>query len=212
MIPFWITKRRKYRNGCELFGIVNNAGLMYPGPFEFVPKDMEEYQFNVLFHAPRNIVRMFLPLMKGRKNYDHCIRHGVSRTNGGRIINVCSNTVYYPSDTRYSNAKCALAYFSRALRVELSAKFGIWTVSIEPGPFATNFNNVSNNALAKIMSKHREEGRDQILDVYQEEIAMFEQLYSKDLIPGMNKNMKHGFSLVASIKKAINTIFYNNLK
>ena len=48
-----------------LWGLVNNAGIVIPGPFEVVPAEFDAFERHVLFTAPINIIRTFLPLIPG---------------------------------------------------------------------------------------------------------------------------------------------------
>ena len=120
-----------------LWGIVNNAGFAIAGQFEVVPPELDELERTVLFIAPRDIIRAFLPLLPGRKNYETFPNKTMS--NGGRIVNMSSSAArFYFNAMRYGPSKCALSYFSHILRMEIAPRFGVWVSAVEPGGYNTN--------------------------------------------------------------------------
>lgn len=104
-------------------GLVNNAGIVVGGPFEFLPLDDMRRQFEVNFFGQIAVTRAFLPLLrKGR----------------GRIVNMgsISGRVVTPFVGPYGASKHALEALSDALRVELMP-WDIEVALIEPGSIAT---------------------------------------------------------------------------
>eukprot|EP01084_Bolivina_argentea_P144783 253951_1 len=79
-------------NGLEFWGFVNNAGICIQGSFELVPKELAEYETNILYKGPIDICRAFLPLLPGRKNWKQLQSGSFVKTsnNGGRIVNIAS--------------------------------------------------------------------------------------------------------------------------
>ena len=104
-------------------GLVNNAGIVVGGPFEFLPLDAIRRQFEVNFFGQIAVTRAFLPLL--RKGH-------------GRIVNMgsISGRVVTPFVGPYGASKHALEALSDALRVEL-LPWGIEVSLIEPGSIAT---------------------------------------------------------------------------
>ena len=108
--------------------LINNAGNGCFGPIEaFSPAELET-QFAILVHAPLHLIRRVLPAMRAR--------------NAGTIVNVTSLSVRFPIPfmSAYSAAKAALASFTHALQIELSAT-RIRVVELQPGDIRTNFQN-----------------------------------------------------------------------
>eukprot|EP01084_Bolivina_argentea_P279370 477597_1 len=149
-----------------LWGIVNNAGFAIPGNFELVPHEMAEMEKNVLYRAPVYITREFLPLIYGRKNYDS--KRKKTSNDGGRIVNVASAAarVVFSPDIRYGCSKAALSYFSHALRMDISPRFGIWVSAVEPGGYRTAIVSGTKVWHKRVIDKVEEENKNELLDIY----------------------------------------------
>jgi len=106
-----------------LAGLVNNAGIVVPGPLEIVPLDKLRLQFEVNVIGQIAVTQAFLPLLRAGK---------------GRIVNMSSvsGLVAPPFLGPYAASKFALEALSDSLRGELS-KWGISVSVIEPGNVAT---------------------------------------------------------------------------
>ena len=106
-----------------LDALVNNAGIAYTGPLEFVPLDDLRHQLEVNLVGHVAVTQAMLPAL---------------RTARGRIVNVTSigGIVATPFFGPYNASKFALEALSDCLRVELRP-WGIETVAIEPGSVAT---------------------------------------------------------------------------
>jgi NAD(P)-dependent dehydrogenase (short-subunit alcohol dehydrogenase family) len=106
-----------------LWGLVNNAGIVVPGPLEFLPADALQAQFDVNVFGVLALIRALLPLL---------------RNAGGRIVNVSSvnGRLASPFSGAYAGSKFALEGLSDALRLELGPA-GVDVVVIEPGAVAT---------------------------------------------------------------------------
>jgi NAD(P)-dependent dehydrogenase (short-subunit alcohol dehydrogenase family) len=106
------------------WGLVNNAGLMWPGLLAEQPLDEGRHHLDVMLLAPIRLVQLALPAMR--------------RQGEGRIVNVSSiaGDANGPMLGWYETTKRALTTLSDALRPELAA-WGIDVVVVEPGPCAT---------------------------------------------------------------------------
>ena len=106
-----------------LAGLVNSAGIVVPGPLEFVPLDEVRKQFEVNVVGALAVTQAFLPLLRATR---------------GRIVNVSSvsGRIASPFLGPYSASKFALEALSDSLRVELRP-WGIRVSLIEPGAVAT---------------------------------------------------------------------------
>jgi NAD(P)-dependent dehydrogenase (short-subunit alcohol dehydrogenase family) len=106
-----------------LAGLVNNAGVAYTGPLEFVPLDELRHQFEVNLVGQVAVTQAMIPALRGA---------------GGRIVNVTSigGIVATPFYGPYVASKFALEAISDCLRGELRP-WGIETIAIEPGSIAT---------------------------------------------------------------------------
>jgi NAD(P)-dependent dehydrogenase (short-subunit alcohol dehydrogenase family) len=112
-----------HTGGAGLSGLVNNAGVAYAGPLEFVPLDDVRRQLEVNLIGQLAVIRAMLPQL---------------RTARGRIVNVTSigGLVATPFYGPYCTSKFGLEAVSDCLRGELRP-WGIRTVAIEPGSVAT---------------------------------------------------------------------------
>ena len=110
--------------------LVNNAGYGEPGPVETVSEQDYRRQFEVNVFAPAEMIRLVLPLMRGRRS--------------GRVINVSSvaGRFGYPLFGWYCASKHALEAISDALRME-AKPWNIHVSLIEPGPVETEFFDVA---------------------------------------------------------------------
>ncbi len=106
-----------------LDGLVNNAGVVEPGPMEFVSLDSLRRQLEVNVTGQVAVTQAFLPLLRRAR---------------GRIVNIGSvgGLNVLPFAGAYCASKFALEAVTDALRMELKA-WGIEVVLIEPGSVAT---------------------------------------------------------------------------
>jgi short-subunit dehydrogenase len=106
--------------------LINNAGNGAFGPLDAIPAEIVRDQFQVLVHAPLELIRLALPNMRERGR--------------GMIINVTSLAARFPIPfmAPYSAAKSALGLLTAGLRVELS-NTPIRVVEICPGDIDTPF-------------------------------------------------------------------------
>jgi NAD(P)-dependent dehydrogenase (short-subunit alcohol dehydrogenase family) len=106
-----------------LAGLVNNAGIVVPGPLEAVPIDALRMQLEVNVIGQVAVTQAFLPLLRKAR---------------GRIVNMSSISggIAAPYLGPYSASKFALEAITDTFRVELR-RFGIRVSAVEPGPVAT---------------------------------------------------------------------------
>jgi NAD(P)-dependent dehydrogenase (short-subunit alcohol dehydrogenase family) len=106
-----------------LWGLVNNAGVGFTGPLEFVPLDELRWLFEVNVFGPLALCQAFLPLIRRAR---------------GRIVNVSSSASLFvaPFHGPYSAAKRALNGFSDAMRLELRP-FGVHVATVLCGSVQT---------------------------------------------------------------------------
>jgi NAD(P)-dependent dehydrogenase (short-subunit alcohol dehydrogenase family) len=106
-----------------LAGLVNNAGIVKPGPLEFQPIDDFRTQLEVNLIGQVAVTQAFLPL----------IRRG-----HGRIVNVGSigGRLVLPIHGAYSASKFGMEAVTDAFRLELR-QWGIRVSLVDPGATAT---------------------------------------------------------------------------
>ncbi len=106
-----------------LGGLVNNAGVPYGGPIEYLDLNELRRTFEVNFFGVIAVTQAFLPLL---------------RRGGGRIVNMSSLSGWIASPflSPYSTSKFALEALSDALRVELHGS-NVGVSLIEPGAIDT---------------------------------------------------------------------------
>jgi NAD(P)-dependent dehydrogenase (short-subunit alcohol dehydrogenase family) len=104
--------------------LINNAGVMYSGVTEAFSIDQLHRQLEVNTVAPFHLAQLVLPAMRARRS--GLVLH-VSSIGGG---------LNFPFFSMYSGTKAALESIAEGMRHEL-APFGIDSVVLEPGPFAT---------------------------------------------------------------------------
>ncbi len=106
-----------------LTGVVNNAGVYFGGPLEFISVDGIRDEFEVNLFGAIAFTQAFLPLL---------------RTGGGRIVNMSSvsGLVAFPFLGPYASSKFALEAISDCWRVELRP-WGVHVALVEPGVIDT---------------------------------------------------------------------------
>ncbi|XP_055324349.1 D-beta-hydroxybutyrate dehydrogenase, mitochondrial isoform X2 [Sitodiplosis mosellana] len=116
-------------SNLEFSYLVNNAGVMCFGEFEWQTNAIIEHQINVNLFGTMNFTRSFLHLARKYKT---------------RIINVTSHCAIeaLPGLATYAATKAALRFWSDALRVEMK-KYGVDVVNFIPGSQFMNTSIVS---------------------------------------------------------------------
>lgn len=127
-----------------LSGLVNNAGVPYGGPIEYLNVNEVRHVFEVNYFGVIAVTQAFIPLLR-------CAR--------GRIINMSSisGLTSSPFLSPYSTSKFALEALSDSLRVELSP-WGIKVAVIEPGPIATPIWNKAGDVIQNLVEGASPEG------------------------------------------------------
>lgn len=119
-----------------LWGLVNNAGVVFPGPLEFLPLDALREQLEVNVVGLLGLTQALLPALRRAR---------------GRIVNVSSvnGRLATPFSGAYAASKFALEAVSDALRRELSPA-GVDVVVIQPGAFRTDIWDTSRERARRI--------------------------------------------------------------
>lgn len=115
--------------GSGLTALINNAGIVIPGPLMYMPAVDFRAQFEVNLFGLLDVTQQFLPLLGAGQD---------SPYSPGRIINISSisGKIAYPFMGGYAASKHGLEALSDALRRELML-FGVDVILIEPGTTAT---------------------------------------------------------------------------
>jgi NAD(P)-dependent dehydrogenase (short-subunit alcohol dehydrogenase family) len=129
-----------------LSGLVNNAGIPYGGPVEYLDVDKVRAEFEVNFFGVISVTQAFLPLLRLGK---------------GRVVNISSisGLVSMPFVSPYSSTKFALEALSDSLRVELSP-WGMQVSVIEPGAIATPIWSKAGEVMKDLIEGGPQEGLD----------------------------------------------------
>lgn len=108
-----------------LHALINNAGIVIPGPLKYTPLAEFRAHFDVNLFGLLDVTQQFLPLLGAELGSDRP---------PGRIINVSSTSgrVAYPFMGAYAASKHALEALSDSLRREMML-YGVQVVVIEPG-------------------------------------------------------------------------------
>ena len=127
-----------------LFGLVNNAGIVKPGPLEFQPMADFRRQLEVNLIGQVAMTQAFLPLIRRGK---------------GRIVNVGSigGRVVLPLHGAYSASKFGMEAVSDALRLELR-QWRIPVSHIDPGATETAIFGKTLAAIDEMEKTLREQG------------------------------------------------------
>lgn len=106
--------------------LINNAGVMCFGEFEWQTNALIESQINVNLVGTMLFTKMFLPLIRKYRT---------------RIINVTSHCALeaLPGLSVYAATKAGLQFWNDALRVELN-KYGVDVVNFIPGSLVMSTN------------------------------------------------------------------------
>lgn len=115
---------KKY--GLELGALVNNAGVMVFGEFEWQTERLMKFQTDVNLMGTYRVTKAFCPQLRKSK---------------GRVVTVSSHCAEatLPGLSVYGATKAAIEAWSDGLRVEV-AKYGIKVITILPGSFSQRSN------------------------------------------------------------------------
>ncbi|MEV4343636.1 SDR family oxidoreductase [Actinoplanes sp. NPDC049596] len=109
----------------RLDAVVNNAGMIFPGPLEAFTADEAQRQFDVNVLGALRVSRAALPHMREQRS--------------GVLIQVgsISSRVTIPYSGLYAASKAALASLTEAWHHEL-APFGVQSIIVDAAPYPTN--------------------------------------------------------------------------
>jgi len=129
-----------------LSGLVNNAGIPYGGPVEYLALDKVRHLYEVNFFGVIAVTQAFLPLV---------------RRAHGRIVNMSSvgGMVSAPFVSPYASSKFALEALSDSLRMELHP-WHIEVSSIQPGAIDTPIWDKAANVVQDIATGAPQQGLD----------------------------------------------------
>ncbi|TGK07739.1 SDR family NAD(P)-dependent oxidoreductase [Leptospira semungkisensis] len=135
----------KVLNGKSLNALVNNAGVVVPGPLMEMPVSSFREQIEINLIAPFLISQKFLPLLGAAK--DH-------KFPPGRIINVSSlsGVRTFPFLSAYSVSKHGLEALTDGFRRELSL-YGVDVISILPGAILTPLTDKINDTVRELANR-----------------------------------------------------------
>ena len=127
-VPLDVTDSGQVREAARriegpLTALVNNAGIVVPGPLEFLPEEEFRHQLEVNLLGAFRLTQAFLPHLRRAR---------------GRILNMSSvsGRIAFPLLGAYAASKFALEGMSDALRIELASS-GIEVILVEPGVVET---------------------------------------------------------------------------
>lgn len=116
----------------EFYALVNNAGCMSFGEFEWLTPAIIRQHIEVNLLGTMNVTHSLLPILR---------RQSSERNLSGRIINVTSHCGLFalPGLSAYAASKAGLLFWTNALRVEMG-KYGVQVVNFIPGSFVLQSN------------------------------------------------------------------------
>ncbi len=123
-----VSEVESHLEGRRLGGLVNNAGIVEPGPLQLLEEERFDRAIAVNLMGTKNAINAFLPLLGASG--------GEARTGGpATIVNISSlsGVINTPIQGAYCVSKHAQESLGEVYRRELS-QFGIRVVSIQPGP------------------------------------------------------------------------------
>ncbi|EPG64226.1 SDR family NAD(P)-dependent oxidoreductase [Leptospira wolffii] len=129
-------------DGRGLKGLVNNAGVVVPGPLLEMPPRLFREQIEINLIAPFILSQKFLPLLGAKKDRSF---------SPGRIVNVSSMSGVrtIPFLAAYSVSKHGLEALTDGFRRELSL-YDVDVISVLPGPIATPLTDKINDQIREI--------------------------------------------------------------
>jgi NAD(P)-dependent dehydrogenase (short-subunit alcohol dehydrogenase family) len=165
------------------FSVINNAGIVCPGPVECLPVEAWREQFEINLFGAAALTQACLPLMR--------------KLSFGRIVNISSisGRASSPFVGAYAASKFALEAMSDALRMELHPT-GIKVILIEPGVIATPIWEKSGHKALQLA----ESLPPQIMDYYQKPYQVLEEMTQQFNAKGLSpldvaKVIEHALSV-----------------
>ncbi|XP_017100037.2 retinol dehydrogenase 7 [Drosophila bipectinata] len=170
----------------RLKALVNNAGVMCFGEFEWQLPEQIEMQINCNLLGTMRLTRELLPLLRQQQ---------------GRIINVTSHCGLQalPAMGPYAASKAGLRFWTDSLRVELQ-QYGVEVVNFVPGSFVLDSNIAARQQQhAEKMSQAFSEEQHALYDSYFKAFNAYLKILSGFKAPNQLKNE----SLLAKFKDAL---------
>lgn len=129
-----------------LNGLVNNAGIPYGGPVEYLALDEVRQLFEVNYFGVLAVTQAFLPLLRRAQ---------------GRIVNMSSigGMVSAPFSSPYSSSKFALEALSDSLRMELHP-WHMHVSIVQPGAIDTPIWNKAGAVVQDLIAEAPPDGMD----------------------------------------------------
>jgi NAD(P)-dependent dehydrogenase (short-subunit alcohol dehydrogenase family) len=145
-VKAWAAGVSEALGGGGLGLLINNAGILTPGPLEVLPLDAIRHEFEVNVFGALSVMNAFLPAL---------------RTARGRIIQVSTWTASLPLPFNGPSgaSKAAMEVFATVYRAELK-RFGIEVVVATAGNMRTGGPAKTAAALARIAGEMTSQQRD----------------------------------------------------
>ncbi|EFN66586.1 Estradiol 17-beta-dehydrogenase 2 [Camponotus floridanus] len=155
-----------------LRALVNNAGVMVFGEFEWQTQAHANFQINVNVLGTMRITKELMPII---------------RQNGGRIIVMSSHCSAepLPGVSIYSATKAAIDAWITALRIEVG-KYGVNVVSFIPGGFVTQSNIMRNQRL--YFDEMEQHMSDEVKQFYGNYFTRYAKYLSQASLPSNNED------------------------
>ncbi|BAN02081.1 putative oxidoreductase [Ilumatobacter coccineus YM16-304] len=147
--------------------LINNAGILTPGPLEVVPLDAIRREFEVNTFAPLTVVNAFLPQL---------------RSAGGRIVLISTISAAFP--VAFNTASAASKAAAEALMIDYRAELhhhGIDVTIVQPGSTLTGGPARSAALLDRVIGSLTPDER----DLYGDALARFADVFNERQGAGM---------------------------
>ncbi|MBH0008062.1 SDR family NAD(P)-dependent oxidoreductase [Salinibacterium sp. SWN1162] len=165
------------KSGGKVNLLINNAGILTPGPLELVPLDAIRQEFEVNTFAPLTVVNAFLPQLRAAQ---------------GRIVQISTISAVFPMAFNAPSAasKIAVEALMKAYRTELH-RFGVEVTIIQPGSMLTGGPAKSAALLGQLTNSLTDDQR----ELYGEALARF--------AAGFNDGQAKGLTSAAAAAEVI---------
>jgi len=142
----WAAKVSDAQGGGGLSLLINNAGILTPGPLEVLPLDAVRHEFEVNVFGALSVVNAFLPALRKAR---------------GRIVQISTWTASLPLPFNGPSgaSKAAMEVFATVYRAELKS-FGIDVVVVSAGNMRTGGPAKTAAALARTAERMTAQERD----------------------------------------------------
>lgn len=173
-----------------LAGLVNNAGVGFVSPLEFIPLSELRWMFEVNVFGLLAVTQAFLPLL---------------RQGGGRLVNISSTASVFvaPFHGPYSATKLAVNGFSDALRLELKPH-GVQVSVVVCGSVQTPIWDKGDHLVDRITKSFPPEAMELYGEPYRKLRAYFSRIGKAGVLPEM---AAHKIIHALTAKRAHNTYY-----